>query len=372
MSVMSDARKKRRRTPEPSANGDGRNPAPAIDTFTAADLVRMDLPEPEWAVEGLLPEGLSIFAGRPKLGKSWLMLNTAIAVAAGGVALGSIAVAQGDVLYLALEDNRRRLKKRVIKLLERQQAKAPRCLSMQTAWPRVGDGGLEAIDGWLTRHPQARLVCIDTWAKFRRRRLVRGNEYEMDYHDGSEVQELALAHGVSVTALHHSRKMGADDPLDEVSGTLGLTGAADAVLVLRRARGQCDATLCVTGRDVDERDLALRWDSAYALWSALGDAQQYRVTQEQKDVLDAIRKRGPMNPTELAAALVKPYQATKKLAWRMAQADRLVSVNGKYALPAAPGVPGVPGVDGDSARATGDSASVPDDEDEQGTQTPFD
>jgi RecA-family ATPase len=63
----------------------------------AMELIAMKLAQPRWAVDDLIPEGLTVLAGRPKLGKSWLMLGVAIAVAAGRRALGQIDVTQGDV-----------------------------------------------------------------------------------------------------------------------------------------------------------------------------------------------------------------------------------------------------------------------------------
>ncbi|MDP2815826.1 MAG: AAA family ATPase, partial [Rectinemataceae bacterium] len=59
---------------------------PLLKTFTASDLAKMVFPEPKWAVPGLLPEGLTILAGRPKRGKSWMGLGLALAVASGGKA----------------------------------------------------------------------------------------------------------------------------------------------------------------------------------------------------------------------------------------------------------------------------------------------
>jgi RecA-family ATPase len=87
------------------------------ETVTAADLMAAELPPVRWGVRGVLPEGVTLLAGKPKLGKSWLALGLCVAVAAGGVALGTRQVEQGEVLYLALEDNRRRLHKRLGKML---------------------------------------------------------------------------------------------------------------------------------------------------------------------------------------------------------------------------------------------------------------
>jgi hypothetical protein len=304
---------------------------PTVETFSAADLLAMDLPDTCWAVGGILPEGLSILAGKPKLGKSWLALLLAIAVATAGVALGKIKVEAGEVLYLALEDTKRRLKNRLEKLLGRQDAAAPKRLTLARDWPRADRGGLAALEKWLSEHKKARLVVVDTWAKFRPVHLVRGNEYERDYQDGGELKAVADRYGVAILVLHHCRKMGAVDPLEEVSGTLGLTGVADAVLVLRRERGQHDAALCVTGRDVEEQELALRWDGEFCLWEIVGEAEEYRMSKERAEVLQILREAGrPLKPSEAAPLLGKQVPATRKLLWTMEQAGQLRSIDGAY------------------------------------------
>ena len=352
---------------DPQANGQAQAnaqaaapPPPVIEMFTAAELMRMQLPETKWAVKGLLPEGLDILAGKPKLGKSWLAFNLAVAIAAGGVALGTIEVEAGDVLYLALEDTKRRLQSRLRKLLSMQNSAAPVRLTLATAWPRADKGGLEALGQWLDAHRDARLVIIDTWARFRRVRVTRGNEYEADYADAVEVKELADRHGVAVLPLHHCRKMEAADPFDEVSGTLGLTAGADAILVLRRARSQADATLHVTGRDVEEDELALRWDAAFAHWSILGNAQDYRITQEQQEVINELKKHGAkMKPAEMAVVLGKKHNTVKVLMWRMAEKGLLTPVKGGfYELPVT-GVTGVTGVTEDETDPAEEAMETP-------------
>jgi hypothetical protein len=293
----------------------------------------MELPEPQWAVKGILPDGLSLLAGKPKLGKSWLALNLALAVATGGVALGSISVERGDVLYLALEDTKRRLKDRVAKLAAKQALlEWPEALHFARSYPRQDKGGLIALLEWLAGHPRARLVVLDTWPKFRPFRTRGRDNYEEDYQHASEVKAVADQCGLAMLALAHCRKMDATDPLDEVSGTLGLTGAADGVAVLKRERGQHDATLFVTGRDIDEREIALRWEPEYALWSILGDAQEYRMSKERSEVVQLLVRAGrALTPTEAADLLGKPASTVKKLLWSMAQDGQLERRDGKYA-----------------------------------------
>jgi hypothetical protein len=303
-----------------------------IEIFTAADLQTMQLPEPKWAVEGIVPEGLSLLAGKPKLGKSWLALNLALAVTTGGVALGSIPVAHAPVLYLALEDTKRRLKDRIEKLASRQHMTTwPPALHLARSWPRQDEGGAVAIADWLEKHRTARLVVIDTWPKFRPLRKRGRDQYEEDYEHASELKGLADKYGVGINAIAHCRKMDAADPIDEVSGTLGLTGAADAVAVLKRERGQHDATLFISGRDVDEREAALRWDPQYALWSIIGEAEEYRMSKERKEIIDLLDSvPEPLSPTEAAGRIGKPVNPVKKLLWTMFKAGQVQNYDGKY------------------------------------------
>jgi len=284
-----------------------------------------------WAVPDMVPEGLTVLAGKPKLGKSWLALSLGLAVASGGQALGKLKCAAGPVLYLALEDTRRRLQDRLNRLLEKQQTPAPETLSLATTWPRQDQKGLDYLATWLDAHQNTRLVIIDTWAKFRPAPVIVGSEYQTDYRQATEVKALSDKYGVAILAIHHCRKMAAADPLEEVSGTLGLTGAADAVLVLRRDRGQHDATLHAMGRDIEEAEMALSFNPDYCTWSLVGDAATHRLSKERQAVLDLLSKSGALTPSQAAPLLEKQTPATKKLLWAMEQAGQLVKDgSGRY------------------------------------------
>ena len=298
--------------------------------FTAEELMAKVFPEPRWIVPGVLPEGATILAGSPKTGKSWMVLAMGVAVASGGTALNGKPVEQGSVLYLALEDNPRRLKRRLEKVLA--GGKPPAALVLANRWPRLGEGGVEAIEAWLVSHPDARLVIIDTLQKIRPKGSSRSNVYEVDYEAVEPLLTLAARHNVAVLVVHHLRKNSADDPLDEVSGSHGLTGGVDGVLVLKRERGRADAFLYVTGRDIEEeKELALSWDSTTATWKIAGDAEEYRTSKERQEIVDSLRSQGkPAGPKEVSEALGKTYNATKQLMWKMSQDGDIRSVGGKY------------------------------------------
>src|SRR6266545_8011223 len=133
--------------------------------WAADELMAVTFPEPQWAVPGILAEGVSLLAGPPKVGKSWLSLGLGLTVAAGGKAFGRIDVHGGPVLYLALEDTPRRLQTRMSKILGGWPA--PRALTLATSCPTMTQGGDAAIATWLEHNPDARLVVIDVFAKMR-------------------------------------------------------------------------------------------------------------------------------------------------------------------------------------------------------------
>lgn len=306
-------------------------------SWTAADLLRVDLPEPRWAVDPLFPEGLAFMAGAPKLGKSWFALGVGIAVASGGCALGTIQVDRGEVLYLALEDNARRLQER-LRMLLRGDA-APQGLYLETQWPRLGVGGDDQLVAWVTEHPAARLVIVDVYPRVRP--LTHGRiSFETDYEAASLLQAIAVEFGVAIVALYHTRKAESSDFVEMVQGTFGTAAAADTIVVVKRARGEADATLHVTGRDVLEQELALRFAADVGTWELLGDAAEYAVGETRRLILEAVRDHGTLSPKDASDITGVTHEAAKKAMQRMFKDGQLAASDGRYtAVPAVPESP---------------------------------
>ena len=245
--------------------------------FTAADLQKMKFSPIAWVVRRYLCEGLSILAGKPKLGKSWLALDWGIATARGGFTMGDIQCIEGDVLYLALEDNRRRLQGRMQKLVG--DAPWPERLSFRTEVDRLNEGGADQFRQWLESVPDPRLVIVDVLASVRSTRRSQESPYESDYAALAELKALADEFRVAILVIHHLRKMEADsDPFDCVSGTTGLTGCADTTIVLKG--GTQGVTLYARGRDVTECEDAVTFDVTscrWKLWEKLRSPPQRRT-----------------------------------------------------------------------------------------------
>lgn len=333
------------------APGPKRSTAKAPRFISARDLCELEFDPIKYVVPGYIAEGLTLFAGKPKLGKSWFCMEIGLAVAEGGVCLGDVRCEQGDVLYLALEDNRRRLQSRIRKLWQLEamvHAPVPDRLHLATEWPRANEGGVAAIREWIDAHPDARLVIVDVLAMFKA--TAKGKDqtlYEADYLAIKELQSLAMETGVAIVVVHHTRKSGAEaDPFEKVSGTLGLSGAADTTIILDRDQNGC--TLYGRGRDIEEIETAVQFEKLTCRWRALGKASEVRRTDEREEILSVlIEATEPMNPRDLSIASGMPRNNTDQLLFKMAKAGEVLKAGrGLYVhpersdlIPASPSTP---------------------------------
>jgi hypothetical protein len=289
-------------------------------TFRADVLNQIEFPEVRYVIPGIVPEGLAVLAGRPKIGKSWWTIGHAVDVASAG-----------SVLYLALEDPPRRLQTRMRAILGDRPA--PWMLEFRTEWPRLDTGGLEALASWLDGHPLARLIVVDTIAKVRPPRGKSEDGYLGDYGVWGALQALLIAHpGVAIVGNHHQRKGDADDVLDTVLGSQGVTGAVDTVLVLRKARGSADGELFVTGRDIEqEQTRALRFDAGR--WTDIGNADDHRMSNERNELVALLGIEGALSITDVARQLDIEYDVARKRVTRAADAGTVrKQKDGKYVL----------------------------------------
>lgn len=226
--------------------------------FSMSDLMGRSFAPIQYVIPGIIPEGLTILAAPPKVGKSWLVLDLAYQLATSGTALGAVPVDRArPVLYLALEDTPRRLQARLRHL---DVAEAPDTLYFQTEVP-PGEVLEQAITFMNDHHDQAPVVIVDTLGKVAPPANAGESDYMRDYRVGGGLKNVAdSVSGGSVIVVHHTRKAAGDDFLDSVSGTQGLAGSADSILVLRRERNTDRGSLSVTSRDAVEGEYAVNRD----------------------------------------------------------------------------------------------------------------
>ena len=236
--------------------------------FSAQALMAEQLPELCYLVEGFLPQGLVLLASPPKYGKSWLALQLCLAVSRGEPFLGMPA-RQATCLYLALEDGKQRLQKRLTRLAGADAGS--RALYFETRASTIADGLLVYLESFVARHPDCRLVVIDTLQKVRGESACSSSAYAADYADIGALKAFADRMGLCLVLVHHLRKMSDDaDPFNRIAGSNGIFGAADAAIVTREKREDARTVLDLTGRDVEDKRLVLRFDKASCRWQSLG------------------------------------------------------------------------------------------------------
>lgn len=272
-------------------------------------------PPVQFAVPGFIPEGYTVLVGPPKAGKSWLILDTCLAVAAGGMALGGLPVPDsGKVLYLALEDGDRRLQGRIRVLLGSEPIPAAFHYATRVDRARV----LDTIHAWMDAHPDTRLIVLDTLGKVMPPAIAGESAYERDYRVGGHLKAVTDRYpGLALVVIHHDRKTRSDDFVDSVSGTNGIAGAADTIVALQRDRHSDNGVVSITGRDVRESDFALTMHGGTS-WRLTGDSltearqaahairQEVRaggMGDQMREVLAVVRKAGDgVRAKDVAAA----------------------------------------------------------------------
>ena len=283
------------RDPEPEAP-----PVKPLRIISAQELQEADLPPTRFLVENLLPEGTSLVSAASKIGKSWMVLDLGLCLASGKPFLGR-KTHQSGVLYLALEDSLGRLQDRMNKILGDQ--KAPPDFHFTVEAPKLDGGLLETIDGHLARHPETKLCIIDTLQRIRGQALPRESGYAQDYREMETVKNHMAQLGLSVLFVHHNRKMrDDDDPFNMISGTNGIMGAADTIWVLiKEKRGDGEAVLHVTGRDLPQQEAVVRFQRQSWRWEMVGaaadlEARRAREEYDRNPVVMTIRKLLQQSP----------------------------------------------------------------------------
>jgi hypothetical protein len=298
--------------------------------ITASELAGKVFPPLVWVLPDILPEGCYILSARPKVGKSWLALQISLAVAHGSSALGKQAV-HGKAIYLALEDNQRRLQDR-LKLLRPQGYATPN-LILHTSWKKFDEGGLEDIET-LIKQELPKLIVIDTLAKVRP--SSRNNHvYENDYKALAPLTALANEHRCCIVVVTHNRKGKSEtDALEQISGSLGLSGAVDGALVIDGIRTDKQYKLSLIGRDIPNDDELAISRANNGEWSILGQAKQVFITSERKEISDLLLAHPEgLKPKEISDILGKKPGTVRKLLLSMTGDQQVIPNRGTYLFP---------------------------------------
>lgn len=289
-----------------------------LPTVSMQDLYENVYQSKPPVIDGLLYTGTYLFVGAPKVGKSFLMAQLAYHVSK-GLPLWGYAVRQGTVLYLALEDDHRRLQERLYRMFGTDSTPD---LRFAICAKKLDNGLEEQLNKFIHEHPDTRLVIIDTLQKVREN---GGDKYSYasDYDVITGLKQFADTSGICLLLVHHTRKQQADDRFDMISGTNGLLGAADGAFLLQKERRTGNtATLDISGRDQQDQRLYLTRDEERLVWRL--ERTETELWREPPDpVLEAVaalvtaeRPEWAGTATELIAVLgleLQPNALTKRL-----------------------------------------------------------
>ena len=242
-----------------------KNSLTVIDGETLMDT---RLEPTKFCIDTLLPQGITILGGAPKIGKSWWVLDICIRIAK-GESVWDMPTTKGTTLYLCLEDTLRRVQERLCLITD----DVPSNAFFATAAHTLAEGLCDEIRAFVKEHPDTVLVAIDTF------QIVRNGgvdtSYGNDYDEIRQMKQLADELNISLLLVHHLRKQGDSDPLNKLSGTTGIVGAVDSVFVLDKSkRSENLATLVCTGRDIEHRQLEIKFSNKDFVWELKSDSRE--------------------------------------------------------------------------------------------------
>jgi hypothetical protein len=297
------------------------------EPISFAELAAINFPPVEWVIEDLLPQGVTLLVGAPKSGKSWMVMEMSLMVASGGSVFGKFKATDKhpSVLHLALEDRRNQFQERVRKILG-ENGTHPSNAAMVTEWPVLPKGAI-MLRKFLDKHPETKLVIVDCLRSIRGSKSKFGKDIcDEDYAEIAQFRNIAGDHGASIIIVHHTRKMAGENPFEEISGTRGLTAAADQMMVLKRKSGKT-ADLSITGRNIPEGVIKLIFDEEKCVWRA-GTDREYN-SPERSMIEGCLRASHPraMRPSAIAATLRMKAGNVRVILGRMVRDREILKIS---------------------------------------------
>ncbi len=252
-----------------------------LEVVDGETLMDMQFPKSRFCIHSLLPQGVSILGGAPKIGKSWMVLDWCVRIAK-GENVWNLPTEKGTVLYLCLEDSLTRIQDRLNCITD----EVPSNLYVATKSESIETGLLQQIQNFIITYTDTILIVIDTF------QMIRNNSelsYANDYNEIGQLKRYADEIGISILLVHHLRKQGDSDPLNKLSGTTGISGAVDAAFVLDKdKRNENKANLLCTGRDIEQREFQLSFNKENCTWDLINDNLENPVPSMPQEMIDFI------------------------------------------------------------------------------------
>lgn len=303
-------------------------------------ILKTEFPPIQFAIKPVMPEGLGLVSGRPKAMKSWTMLDLAYCVQ-NNLKWMNHEVIQGDVLYLALEDNPRRMKDRITKLGHNKCKKHP---TIVTESPYLNYGLEESIRTWTQQVFHPKLVIVDTLAKVKNQWNRTDTAYDKDNKLLRDIQHLAGELSITIMFVSHLGKAQQDYSWDRIQGSTGMQGMTDFMWMLDRGDQGTAASLKGRGRDIEDFEYALTWNDKTWKYDCDGKLYEIQMQENRREILEAMKhfayseKQLVVKPNEVANFLgqtsVKGKSRISKTMQRMLSSRDLIrgEIYGTYKL----------------------------------------
>lgn len=271
-----------------------------IKSINAKELMSMDLEAPHTVVQNMICQGVTIFAGAPKIGKSWKCLDICISVCNGKTVLG-FKTNKCDCSYFALEDSWYRLQNRLKKILGDEDI--PENFHLQINCSTLDNGLIEELENHLKEFPNVKLIIIDTFQKIRGSQSGKSDMYSNDYNEVSKIKSFADKHKICIVLVHHLKKGKEDDVFEKINGSNGIAGAADTTIVLSKIKDKKEVLFSIQGRDVESNEKLLLFNKETFKWEVVCSDLEALESKTDTDIYErnpivlTIKKLLEENPT---------------------------------------------------------------------------
>lgn len=271
-----------------------------IKSINAKELMSMDLEAPHTVVENMICQGVTIYAGAPKIGKSWNCLDICISICNGKTVLG-FKTNKCDCSYFALEDSWYRLQNRLKKILGDEDI--PENFHLQINCSTLDNGLIEELENHLKEFPNVKLIIIDTFQKIRGSQSGKSDMYKNDYNEVSKIKSFADKHKICIVLIHHLKKGKEEDVFEKVNGSNGIGGAADTTIVLSKIKDKKEVLFSIQGRDVESNEKLLLFNKETFKWEVICSDLEAKEAKTSTDIYErnpiviTIRKLLEENPT---------------------------------------------------------------------------
>lgn len=311
-------------------------PSKFVDLVTAKDIQSKEIPPINWAIENLIPEGLTLLSGRPKAGKSFMAFDMALAITQGNKFLGKFSTVKGKVLYIPFEDNERRIQNRLNDLLQGAEAPPDLLFPSGLFFPKIDQGGVDIMEEILQQTENLKLIIIDTFgAAIGEKYNNLGMSFKDDYEFMYQLQQLALKYQAGILLIHHTRKLTSENVFDEVVGSTGVTASPDTLLMLRKTADRVQ--FHITGRDIKESIYEVSFDSDLFKWEILSENFHFAYTADRQQIIDLFESDPvkELQVKDIAELTGKTREAISQIIRKMKQSGEIQrgSSYGFYKLP---------------------------------------